>query len=89
MVVKGFPKYRLLELLGEKPMSGTETTNEIERRANGRWKPSPGSIYPLLAWLKDNDHVKVAIFSRLETPKKGLMSSQRAYREADQSVNSN
>jgi DNA-binding PadR family transcriptional regulator len=58
MVPKGFIRYQVLESLAEKPMSGSEIINEIESRTNGRWKPSPGSIYPLLAWLQDNGHVK-------------------------------
>jgi len=58
MVPKGFIRYQVLESLGEKPMSGSEIINEIENRTNGRWKPSPGSIYPLLAWLQDNGHIK-------------------------------
>jgi DNA-binding PadR family transcriptional regulator len=35
-------------------MSGSEIMNEIEKRTSGHWKPSPGSIYPLLAWFQDN-----------------------------------
>jgi DNA-binding PadR family transcriptional regulator len=58
MVPKGFIRYEILEALSEKPMSGSEIMNEIEARTNGRWKPSPGSIYPLLSWLQDNGHVK-------------------------------
>ena len=58
MVPKGFIRYQVLESLAEKPMSGSEIINEIESRTSGRWKPSPGSIYPLLAWLQDNGHVK-------------------------------
>lgn len=58
MVPKGFIRYQVLESLGKKPMSGSEIINEIENRTNGRWKPSPGSIYPLLAWLQDNGHIK-------------------------------
>jgi DNA-binding PadR family transcriptional regulator len=58
MVPKGFIRYQVLESLGEKPMSGSEIINEIESNTNGRWKPSPGSIYPLLAWLQDNGHIK-------------------------------
>jgi len=53
-VPKGFLRYQLLELLSDKPMSGSEVMNEIEKRTSGHWKPSPGSIYPLLAWLQDN-----------------------------------
>jgi DNA-binding PadR family transcriptional regulator len=58
MVPKGFIRFQVLEGLGEKPMSGSEIINEIESRTNGRWKPSPGSIYPLLAWLQDSGHIK-------------------------------
>jgi DNA-binding PadR family transcriptional regulator len=58
MVPKGFIRYHVLESLGEKPMSGSEIIDEIERKTNGGWKPSPGSIYPLLAWLQDNGYVK-------------------------------
>jgi DNA-binding PadR family transcriptional regulator len=57
-VPKGFIRYQVLELLSEKPMSGSEIMNEIEKRTSRRWKPSPGSIYPLLSWLQDNDFVK-------------------------------
>jgi len=58
MVPKGFIRYQVLELLSEKPMSGSEIMNAIEKKTDGRWKPSPGSIYPLLSWLQDNSYVK-------------------------------
>jgi len=58
IVPKGFIRYQVLELLSEKPMSGSEIMNEIEKRTHKRWKPSPGSIYPLLSWLQDNNYVK-------------------------------
>jgi DNA-binding PadR family transcriptional regulator len=58
MVPKGFIRYQVLESLSEKPRSGSEIMNEIESKTKGRWKPSPGSIYPLLAWLQDNGHIK-------------------------------
>lgn len=32
-------------------MSGAEISEQIEKQTGGRWKPSPGSIYPLLAWM--------------------------------------
>lgn len=58
MVPKGFIRYHVLEALNEKPMAGSELMQEIEKHAGGFWKPSPGSIYPLLAWLQDNGYVK-------------------------------
>ncbi|MBS7633618.1 PadR family transcriptional regulator [Candidatus Bathyarchaeota archaeon] len=57
-VPKGFLRYYVLRLLGEKPMSGSEIISEIERRTDGRWKPSSGSLYPLLAWLQDKGYTK-------------------------------
>lgn len=60
MVPKGFLRYQVLKLLNENPMSGSEIMNEIEGQTDGRWRPSPGSIYPLLAWLQDNEYLKEA-----------------------------
>jgi len=60
MVPKGFLRYQLLKMLLEKPMSGSEIMSELESETNGYWKPSPGSIYPLLAWLQDQAYIKEA-----------------------------
>lgn len=57
MVPKGFLRYQVLRFLAEKPMSGSELMSEIEKRTNKYWKPSPGSIYPLLAWMRDNGYI--------------------------------
>jgi len=57
-VPKGFLRYYVLRLLNEKPMSGSEIMNEIEKLTDGRWKPSPGSIYPLIAWLQDKGYIR-------------------------------
>jgi len=57
-VPKGFLRYYVLRLLNEKPMSGSEIMNEIEKRTDERWKPSPGSIYPLIAWLQDKGYIR-------------------------------
>jgi DNA-binding PadR family transcriptional regulator len=56
-VPKGFLRYYVLRLLKEKPMSGSEIMETIEGETHGFWKPSPGSIYPLLAWLQDNGYI--------------------------------
>jgi DNA-binding PadR family transcriptional regulator len=39
-------------MLSEKHMSGIEIAEQIQKQTGGRWKPSPGSIYPLLAWMR-------------------------------------
>jgi DNA-binding PadR family transcriptional regulator len=58
MVPKGFIRYHVLEGLSQKPMSGSELMDAIEQHTGGFWKPSPGSIYPLLSWLQDNGRIK-------------------------------
>jgi len=40
-----------MPLLNQRPMSGSELMEEIEEYTD--WKPSPGSIYPLLAQLQE------------------------------------
>jgi len=60
MVPKGFLRYQLLKKLDEKPMSGSEIMSELENETKGYWRPSPGSIYPLLAWLQDQNLIKEA-----------------------------
>lgn len=57
-VPKGFLRSRVLKLLNEKPMSGAEIIREMEDTTSLRWKPSPGSVYPLLSWLLDSGYTK-------------------------------
>jgi len=57
MVPKGFIRLHVLEALEESPKSGSEIIDQIEKHTNGFWKPSPGSIYPLLAWLQEKAYI--------------------------------
>jgi DNA-binding PadR family transcriptional regulator len=50
-VPKGFLRYQVLHKLDEHPMSGAELTSVITEEMKGRWKPKPGSMYPLLRGL--------------------------------------
>jgi DNA-binding PadR family transcriptional regulator len=50
-VPRGLLRFLVLKMLSEKPMAGFEIVDQIEAQTNGRWKPSPGSIYPLMAWM--------------------------------------
>jgi DNA-binding PadR family transcriptional regulator len=52
----GFRKKRGLRecvmfLLARTPKNGAELMDEMERISNGWWRPSPGSVYPLLEEL--------------------------------------
>lgn len=50
-VPKGYLRYQVLHKLKERPMSGAELTSAIAKEMGGRWKPKPGSMYPLLKSL--------------------------------------
>ncbi|NWF95636.1 MAG: PadR family transcriptional regulator [Candidatus Thorarchaeota archaeon] len=50
-VPRGFLRYKVLALLKERPLSGSEIAKQIEDESGGRWRPSPGSLYPLLKTL--------------------------------------
>ncbi len=43
----------VLNMLSKKPMSGVEIVEVITKETGGRWIPSSGSVYPLLAWLHE------------------------------------
>ena len=57
-VPKGYLRSRVLKMLNEKPMSGAEIMSEMEDKTGMRWRPSPGSVYPLLAWLLDAGYTR-------------------------------
>ena len=65
-VPKGFVKYHVLRLLKDRPMSGSEIMKEISDQTDGRYRPSPGSIYPLLSWLTEER------FAHLDSEESGI-----------------
>jgi DNA-binding PadR family transcriptional regulator len=55
-VPRGLLRFLVLNLLAKKPLSGVEIVELIEKETGGRWKPSSGSIYPLLARLNNRGY---------------------------------
>ena len=55
---RGDVRAALLLLLAEEPQNGYQLIQEIERRTEGFWKPSPGSVYPALQQLEDEGLVR-------------------------------
>lgn len=55
---RGDVRAALLALLEEEPRNGYGLMQEIERRSEGMWRPSPGSVYPALAQLEDEGLVR-------------------------------
>lgn len=52
-------RYLVLDAVSEQPRHGYEIMAAIGERANGRYKPSPGVVYPTLQLLEELGHVKV------------------------------
>jgi DNA-binding PadR family transcriptional regulator len=56
---RGDVRAALLILLAEEPRNGYGLMQEIERRSDGVWRPSPGSVYPALQQLEDEGLVRI------------------------------
>jgi DNA-binding PadR family transcriptional regulator len=55
---RGDVRAAMLLLLEAQPQNGYQLIQEIERRTDGLWKPSPGSVYPALQQLEDEGLVR-------------------------------
>jgi DNA-binding PadR family transcriptional regulator len=55
---RGDVRTALLLLLAEEARNGYQLMQTIEERSGGRWRPSPGSVYPALAQLEDEGLVR-------------------------------
>jgi DNA-binding PadR family transcriptional regulator len=55
---RGDVRIALLMLLEEEPRNGYQLMQTIEERSGGRWRPSPGSVYPALSQLEDEGFVQ-------------------------------
>ena len=70
-VPKGYLRHTVLNLLKESPASGSEIINTINERTDSRWSPSPGSVYPLLSWLRDSGYT-----TEIQDPEAGVKRYQ-------------
>jgi hypothetical protein len=49
---RGFLRPQILQLLEKQPMNGVDIMNQLQDMSHGWYRPSPGSIYPLLEQLE-------------------------------------
>ena len=85
---RGMLRHITLIMLKNKPMSGSEIAEEIESYMD--WKPSPGSIYPLLSSLQEDDLVTLnedsdPTLKRFTLTEKGK-NELEAHRNHDQEI---
>ncbi len=57
---RGDLKVVILELLKDQPRHGYDIIRALEERMRGRYRPSPGSVYPTLQMLEDLGYVSSA-----------------------------
>jgi len=57
---RGDIRTAILVLLAEEPMHGYQIIQELTERTGGVWRPSPGSVYPTLQQLQDEELVREA-----------------------------
>jgi DNA-binding PadR family transcriptional regulator len=55
---RGDVRAALLLAISEEPRNGYQLMQLIEERSDGRWRPSPGSVYPALAQLEDEGLIR-------------------------------
>src|SRR5207244_11263254 len=48
----------IISILASTPKNGAEIMDEIETRTQGWWRPSPGSVYPLLDQMTQEELLK-------------------------------
>jgi DNA-binding PadR family transcriptional regulator len=67
---RGWLRPWMLGLLAKGPKNGAELMDEIERSSWG-WRPSPGSVYPLLEELSHEGFVRRRDDGRYEVTERG------------------
>ncbi|GAA1086703.1 PadR family transcriptional regulator [Pseudonocardia alni] len=55
---RGDVRTAVLAVVADGPRHGYEIIQEITGRSGGQWKPSPGSVYPMLSQLEDEGLVR-------------------------------
>src|SRR6476469_10927350 len=55
---RGDIRAAILALLAEQPMHGYQIMRELNDRSGGAWRVSPGSVYPTLSQLEDEELVQ-------------------------------
>ena len=71
---RGLP-HMVLYLLSSSPKNGMELRDGVESNTRGGWRPTPGSIYPLLKELSDQGIIKKREDGRYELTQKGRSQS--------------
>ncbi len=68
---RGWLRPWILSVIGRSPKNGAEIIDEIEKMSWGGWRPSPGSVYPLLDEMSNEGLIQKKEDGRYELTTKG------------------
>jgi DNA-binding PadR family transcriptional regulator len=54
---RGDIKFLILDVLAQGPRHGYDIITALEEKSNGRYRPSPGSVYPTLTLLEEGGFI--------------------------------
>ena len=69
-VPRGFSRFFILDMLKKKQYTGKELIDFAVKQSDGKWKPSPGLIYPLLGRLLDEKLIQETTGGKYKITKK-------------------
>ncbi|MHA2002463.1 MAG: PadR family transcriptional regulator [Candidatus Thorarchaeota archaeon] len=76
-IPRGLLKHVIIRMLHSKDMTGTDIMKIMDARTEGHWRPSPGSIYPLLSQLEEEGIIE-AVKTEGRSKTYGLSKDGRA-----------
>ncbi len=68
---RGWLRPWVLSIVNRGPKNGAEIIDEIEKMSFGGWRPSPGSVYPLLEEMTEEGLIQKKEDGRYELTEKG------------------
>jgi len=71
-IPRGFSRHYILGLLKEQSMTGKEIIDKAILQSDGKWRPSPGLIYPLLGRLLEEGLIDEIDNGKYKITGKGL-----------------
>ncbi|MFZ0894897.1 MAG: PadR family transcriptional regulator [Candidatus Nitrosopolaris sp.] len=72
VIPRGFSRHYVLGLLKDQQLSGKEIIDKAILQSEGKWKPSPGLIYPMLGRLLEEGLVDETENGRYKITGRGL-----------------
>ena len=76
---RGFLRPQMIQLLERQPMNGIDIMNALQKMSHGWYRPSPGSVYPLLEQLE-----KEGLTAKNKDGKYELTAAYRKQSDADE-----